>query len=97
MRYPRHMVLLLSLIASAHAAELPVPTAYATIQSAIDDAAPGDVVVIAAGTYEEWLSIDRDITLRIVGGRWSARQRALATALRPWLVAEVVPDPDEET
>ncbi|MGY6502779.1 MAG: tRNA (adenosine(37)-N6)-threonylcarbamoyltransferase complex ATPase subunit type 1 TsaE [Acidimicrobiales bacterium] len=40
---------------------------------------------------------DRDITLRIVGGRWSARQRALATALRPWLVAEVVPDPDEET
>lgn len=39
---------------------------------------------------------DRDLTLRIVGRRWSARQRALASVLRPWLVAEVTSDPDEE-
>lgn len=29
---------------------------------------------------------DRDIRLRPVGGTWAARQRALATALRPWTV-----------
>ena len=28
---------------------------------------------------------DRDIEVRIVGDRWAARQRVLATALRPWL------------
>lgn len=29
---------------------------------------------------------DRMIEMRLVGSRWAARQRALATALQPWLV-----------
>ncbi len=36
---------------SSHAATLDVPSAYATIQDAVDAAADGDVVMIADGTY----------------------------------------------
>jgi tRNA threonylcarbamoyladenosine biosynthesis protein TsaE len=32
---------------------------------------------------------DRDIGVRIIGDRWAARQRALATAVRPWLAAPI--------
>ncbi|MBK5224823.1 MAG: tRNA (adenosine(37)-N6)-threonylcarbamoyltransferase complex ATPase subunit type 1 TsaE [Acidimicrobiia bacterium] len=31
---------------------------------------------------------DRDVTIRMVGPRWAARQRALTAALSPWMVAE---------
>src|SRR6185503_10763846 len=34
-----------------------VPQAYPTIQSAVDAAAPGDLVLIAPGTYREEVSI----------------------------------------
>jgi hypothetical protein len=45
------------------AATLNVPAHYATIQSAIDAAAPGDTVQISSGTYYEQLRIDRDINI----------------------------------
>ena len=50
---------------SAHGADLAVPGDYATIQAAIDAAAPGDTVLIDGGTYTESLSIvGKPITLQ---------------------------------
>jgi tRNA threonylcarbamoyladenosine biosynthesis protein TsaE len=36
---------------------------------------------------------DRNVEMRLVGHRWAARQRALTTALAPWLVDESTSDP----
>lgn len=46
------------------AAELAVPGQYASIQAAIDAAAPGDTVLVAAGTYEGALVFKAGIQLR---------------------------------
>ena len=42
---------------------LKVPSAYSTIQAAIDAATTGDTVLVADGTYTENLIIDKDITI----------------------------------
>ncbi|MEU2791862.1 right-handed parallel beta-helix repeat-containing protein [Streptomyces sp. NPDC007100] len=44
------------------------PGAHATLAAALHAAAPGDEVRVAAGTYEESLRVDRDVTLRAADG-----------------------------
>ena len=46
---------------------LRVPEKYATIQSAIDAAAAGDIVLVQAGTYRERLQLKRGVTVRSAG------------------------------
>jgi uncharacterized repeat protein (TIGR01451 family) len=53
--------------AAAGAATLNVPASYPTIQAAINAASPGDTVLIAAGTYVETLTINKQIQLQGAG------------------------------
>jgi len=54
--------------------DLHVPAAYATIQLAVNAAAPGDVVVIAPGIYNERVDCwgKNNLTLRSSTGDWSS-------------------------
>ncbi len=62
---------LLLLLPAAHAAVLTVDpddeSAYATIQAALDEAASGDAIELASGTWRECLVIDA-LELEIRGG-----------------------------
>ena len=44
-----------------------VPADSSTIQAAIDSADKGDVVLVAAGTYRERITLRSDVTLKSVG------------------------------
>jgi hypothetical protein len=51
--------------AAGDGATLNVPDDYDTIQAAVDEAAPGDLILIAAGTYEEAVNVETDdLTIR---------------------------------
>lgn len=54
--------------ASVHAAStIVVPRDFPTIQAAVDAAAPGDTIIVKAGTYTEEVVIAKDLTLRGAG------------------------------
>jgi hypothetical protein len=52
---------------SVSAATLEVPKDHKTIQAAIDAAAPGDTILVAAGTYRESLKLKERVTLKSAG------------------------------
>lgn len=63
-------VLLLALPAGAMAATINVPADQATIQGAINAAAPGDTILVAPGTYNETIVINQaDLEIISTGGR----------------------------
>lgn len=66
-RWGIFLFLLLLPVAAADAATHQVPAAYATIQAAVDAAAPGDTVAVDAGTWEEQVVIPVPIVLRGAG------------------------------
>jgi hypothetical protein len=89
---------LLALATTTHAAEISVSPG-ASIQAAINEAIPGDIIVIAAGTYEEDLSTESDgtstspITLRGEGEVViTAPGEVLAVDHGYWIVEDIIFD-----
>ena len=61
-----------------------VPSGYKTIQTAIDASVPGDVIVVAAGTYKERIQLKKKVTVRSAGDDAKGKlglKRAEATIL----------------
>ena len=54
-------------VGQVHAATINVPGDQATIQLGIDNANPGDTVLVAADTYYETLTIDKSLILQASG------------------------------
>ena len=64
------------LVPQTERAELTVPGDYATVQEAIDALAPGGVITLAEGTYQEGLTLWKPLTLKGAG-----RERMILRAL----------------
>lgn len=61
--------LLLGTISNALAITINVPADYATISAAVTAASPGDVILVAPGTYNENVAVNKSLTLRSSGGK----------------------------
>lgn len=70
-----------ALLFAAHAAAVSVPRDFPTIQAAIDAAAPGTTIHVAAGSYAEQLTLTKD--LRLVGAGKDATVIRAPAALVP--------------
>ncbi len=56
-----------------------VPENYTTIQQAVDNAEPGDTVIVAAGTYEENVEVDKSLAIESINGSLNCVVRAKST------------------
>ena len=70
-------------ILSLHAAagQLLVPSQFSSIQAAVDAAAPGDEIIVAAGDYQGDLVINKPVTVR--GRDGAARTRIIGSGSGP--------------
>lgn len=57
-------VFLITGTAATHASTINIPADYRTITEAVESAAPGDVIEVKEGTYEENIVISKSLTLR---------------------------------
>ena len=73
----------LSFAGSLHAATLMVPENYKKIQEAVDKAAPGDTIMVSAGSYNENIVINKPLSIK--SGKGSAY-----TVIRPLVKKEPV-------
>jgi len=65
--FPTCLALGLLACGGASAALLPVPGAFPTIQAAVNAAAGGDTIAVAAGVYEESVNIGKSVTISGAG------------------------------
>ena len=74
---------------SASPAEIHVPGDYSTIQNAVGNATSGDTIIVAAGTYDEQVVIDKSLTLEGAGDTTiiqpSAASVLTTVKTTPWL------------
>ncbi len=69
------------------AATINVPADQSTIQAAVNAAAPGDIILVAPGTYNENVTINKSLTLRSSGGRGSTFINGSAISLGTILIS----------
>ena len=77
-------VILICSFTNAKSAELLVPGEFASIQKAIDEAQPGDVVIVSAGTWFETITLKPKVTVKSAGDNTPGTEglkRAEATIL----------------
>ena len=91
-------VLVGSAVIPVRAATLTVgPGGYATIQAAVNDAAPGDTISVAAGTYNEQITINKSVSIIgagsdqtiITGGNPAVLLSATGTVTQPILLKDL--------